>query len=276
MRGRQFPLVFKFTFLVLVTANAFAAPGDRYIVSDVDDTVKVTHVASTLDAVRRGLFSKLEFAGMSTLYRAIVEQNGKLPTRFVSGSPKQIEGIVSDFIQENQFPQPWTLALRTLPEDTAEFKIRRISAILEKAPEDSRAILIGDDGERDPEIYAILRDRYPRKIDRIYIHRVKGRALPAGEIGYDTAADVALWELAAGRLRPYQLGNVALAVMSESREDKDSLFLPEYCPRLTSARLTDQLGPKLEPNAEQALHLARDAEGLIRQECEKSLLEAAD
>ena len=35
-------------------------------------------------------------------------------------------------------------------------------------------VLIGDSGERDPEIYGFIARKYPKRIHRIYIRAVKG------------------------------------------------------------------------------------------------------
>jgi phosphatidate phosphatase APP1 len=51
--------------------------------------------------------------------------------------------------------------------------LTRIETILADLPS-VRFVLSGDDGERDPEVFKAIRERYPSRIDAIYIRRVSG------------------------------------------------------------------------------------------------------
>jgi hypothetical protein len=51
--------------IILPRSNTFAE--SFHIVSDIDDTVKISHVESPLDAAYRFFFRKDYFKGMSTL-----------------------------------------------------------------------------------------------------------------------------------------------------------------------------------------------------------------
>jgi hypothetical protein len=62
-------------------------------------------------------------------------------------------------------------------------------------------ILIGDDVDKDPEIFDLLASNLPKRILRSYIHIVRNRPIPEGLIPYYTSADLALRELNDGRIR---------------------------------------------------------------------------
>ena len=57
--------------------------------------------------------------------------------------------------------------------DPEKYKRAVIEPLLKRFP-NRRFILIGDSGERDPEIYAALARNYPRQIERIVIRDVTG------------------------------------------------------------------------------------------------------
>ena len=57
--------------------------------------------------------------------------------------------------------------------DPVKYKLSVIEPLLKQFPR-RKFILIGDSGERDPEIYGELARKYPNQIERIYIHDVTG------------------------------------------------------------------------------------------------------
>ena len=75
------------------------------------------------------------------------------------------------------------LDLRDPLTDQQNYKLGRIEAILQAFP-DVQFMLIGDDGERDPEVYAEIARRYPQQISGVWIRRVSAdpkRARIAGQ-----------------------------------------------------------------------------------------------
>jgi hypothetical protein len=210
----------------------------RLIVTDVDDTVKLTDNSHTVDSVLRAAFSRKAFAGISTLFKELRSQGN--PSEFfdhstlyfVSGGPRLLHSAIVKMISENGFPSPWVLSLRKdLHQAVPEYKIQKISQILKESAPEEQTILFGDDGEKDPETYAELLKKYPDRIDGVYIHRIKARALSAGEVGYDTPMDVAIHEMEKGKLKADQAVRVGKAVLSESASDDETLVIRyNYCP----------------------------------------------
>jgi phosphatidate phosphatase APP1 len=200
-------------------------------VTDIDDTVKLTDVAHKSDAFLRALFSRKAFAGVSTLFREISAQNDEAVLYFVSGAPHVLRKPLVEMVVKNQFPRPWMLSLRELSVPTPDFKIAKIGAILDSLPQDAELLLLGDDGERDPETYAAIRAKYPDRVAGTYIHRIQGRSLPAGELAYDTPMDIALAEMENGNLSPEQAVRVGNAVLAESQNDDEKLVIRyNFCP----------------------------------------------
>jgi hypothetical protein len=207
------------------------AAAQHFIVSDIDDTVKLTDVDHKPAALARAALSEKAFAGMSTLYQEISEQNERSTVYFVSGSPEIFRRSLTEMLAANEFPGPWVLTLRDLSMPTREFKTTKIKEILDTLPLEAKLILVGDDGEADPEIYATILQKYPDRVAGVYIHRIKGRALPSDVVPYDTAMDIALREMEIGHIRADQAIRVGKAVLSEGRRDSEKLVLKyNFCP----------------------------------------------
>lgn len=261
--------------LAMPPALADSHPRPWLIVSDVDDTVKITEVQYPLNMIWRALFSKKSFAGMSALIREL--RGARLAAfgnagevHFASGTPRFLSGNVREFLDHEGFPEDAVVHLRPdFTEPTLEFKTRVITGVLERATDES-AVLIGDDVEKDPEVYAIVRAANPESVSAAYLHRVRGRPLAEGQIGYDTAMDIALHEVASGRLGEDQALRVAAAVESESRGDDERLILNySYCPESGSPRATDEVSRlPLSPGVSEAvLGAARRIEDRTREIC---------
>lgn len=156
-------------------------PGGVSIISDIDDTVKVSHVTDRKLLLESTFFNPFEAVpGMPELYRDLAARGASL--HFVSSSPWQLYEPLREFFDEAGFP--WaTMSLKSfrfrdetllnLFKKGNETKPAQIIPILERYP-GRRFILIGDSGEQDPEVYGELARRYPHAIQRILIRNLDG------------------------------------------------------------------------------------------------------
>jgi len=155
------------------------------VVSDFDDTIKITEVQNR-HAMLRNTFLR-EFVpvpGMAEFYQALARSN-HAQFHYVSASPWQLYEPLSDFVNVHGFPRG-TFALKefrwknrtflSLSSSPEKYKPGVIEPLLKRFPQ-RRFILIGDSGERDPEIYAALARKFPRQIIRIYIRDVSAEPL---------------------------------------------------------------------------------------------------
>jgi hypothetical protein len=150
-----------------------------FVVSDIDDTIKVTEVKDTRAALRNTFAEPFRAVpGMALLYQQWACSNAGF--FYVSASPWQLYLPLSDFMRSNGFPagdfqmKSFRLKDRTrlnLFEDPETYKLREIEPILERFPT-AHFVLVGDSGERDPEIYAALARRHPKQVARILIRNV--------------------------------------------------------------------------------------------------------
>jgi phosphatidate phosphatase APP1 len=151
-------------------------PAARFgIISDVDDTVIETGVQRAGQMVLKTLtgseLTREAFAGAADLYRDLADRVN--PVFYVSSSPWNLHAFLTAFLEHHDFPRG-PLLLRDLLGTAAgrEQKHGRIHEILDLHP-DLPFVLVGDSGEKDPEIYADIVRAYPGRILAVYIREVR-------------------------------------------------------------------------------------------------------
>ena len=143
------------------------------VVSDLDDTVVESRVTRKLRMLVTLALSNARtrkpFRGVAAFYRAL--HAGANPVFYVSNSPWNLYVPLAEYLEAQGFPEG-PLFLRNLglrmPRD---HKHVAITALLEAYPR-LPFVLIGDSGERDPEIYRDIVRRFPGRIRAIYIRSV--------------------------------------------------------------------------------------------------------
>jgi len=113
---------------------------------------------------------------MAEVYREW-QRNSDAQIWYVSASPWQLYCPLSEFLGKSGFPSgPVSLksvgltgkTFIDLFKDADRFKKAAIEPILKRFP-DRSIVLVGDSGERDPEIYGELARKYPHNIVSIFI-----------------------------------------------------------------------------------------------------------
>jgi hypothetical protein len=204
------------------------------LISDIDDTLRMTNVQSRYETVRNGLFGSGIFAGMQKLY---LEMSKKASAwSYLSGSPHWMENSLRTYlVGQLSFPNGEFFLSNWLRwEKSGVFKKRMLPEILKKI--EYPVILIGDDTESDPDVFQEILSQYgSARILKVYIHQIKGGKLPEGLTPYWSAFDIALEEFEAGRLSLEQVGEVAEAIF---RTNGFEQVFPVYksCPSEFSIR----------------------------------------
>lgn len=145
------------------------------VISDVDDTILKTGVQRVGRMIRQTItgsaLTRTPFPGASELYGDLAA--GTNPVFYVSSSPWNLHSFLVAFIRHSEFPMGPVL-LRDLLGTSAgrEQKPSRIQEVLDLHPR-LRFVLIGDSGEKDPEIYAAVARANPGRILAIYIREVR-------------------------------------------------------------------------------------------------------
>jgi phosphatidate phosphatase APP1 len=140
------------------------------VISDFDDTVAVSNVTKTAKLMENALLKDSDtqqvVPGMAAFYGCL--KSPEAPAfALVSGSPVQFGSRVSDFLGRHGFPA-FGVYLRDLgPSTLSNYKQPVIRRLLRQFPQP--VVLVGDSGEKDPEIYSQIRDEFPGRVKAIYI-----------------------------------------------------------------------------------------------------------
>jgi len=154
------------------------------VISDIDDTVKVTNVADRRELLANTLLREFTaIPDMVDLYRTWSDQG--LAFHYVSASPWQLSATLRHFFLTAGLPDgSMHLKLFRLKDSTPLGRIRSkrskraaIVQILDHFPR-RRFILVGDSGERDPEVYAAVARQRPQQVAAVAIRRVPSRQPP--------------------------------------------------------------------------------------------------
>lgn len=157
------------------------------VISDIDDTIKITEVRDKEATLRNTFLRAFQpVPGMAEFYQSLARSNGAA-FHYISASPWQLYEPLAAFVASNGFPAGtfelkqfrWKdrsfLSLFANPE---KYKPGVIEPLLKQFPK-RRFILIGDSGERDPEIYGALARKFPQQIRNIYIRDVTDESATA-------------------------------------------------------------------------------------------------
>ncbi len=162
----------------------FVPPHGLSIISDIDDTIKMTEATCRSEMLANTFlrpFAAVE--GMVELYQSWHDLGAEF--HYVSSSPWQLYQPLADLCLSSKFPAG-SMHLRYFRMRDEMFKRWRpirnnkkvgiIAAILKWLPK-RRFILVGDSGERDPEIYRFLAKRFPEQVVAILIRNLQSRPL---------------------------------------------------------------------------------------------------
>lgn len=158
------------------------------IISDIDDTVVHTSATDRLKMVRIVLFknahTRIPFPGVAAFYRALKlgpDGRGTNPIFYVSRSPWNLYDLFEKFFEAHRIPRgPLFLRDLSLIEakstavGTGQDKLTRIRKLLKIYPNLS-FVLIGDSGQKDPEVYQQIAQEHPGRIRAIYIRDVTSK-----------------------------------------------------------------------------------------------------
>jgi hypothetical protein len=153
------------------------------VISDIDDTIKISQVTDRQALLKRTFLLPFEAVpGMAELYQRWAARGAAF--HYVSSSPWQLYQPLAEFMQQERFPaSSFHLKVFRLKDSSffdlfaspTETKPLVLEPILRQFPR-RRFILVGDSGERDPEVYGALARRFPSQVLRIFIRDVTGES----------------------------------------------------------------------------------------------------
>jgi phosphatidate phosphatase APP1 len=122
---------------------------------------------------------------MPYLYQQWQANNSNCTFHYLSGMPDQLYTLTQEFINTNNFPHGsfhmrhfgWRIGSLfdfLHSQSTFDHKMSYLRFFLSNTKRDY--VLIGDSGEKDPEIYGTITREYPERIRAIFIRAIKGEA----------------------------------------------------------------------------------------------------
>jgi len=162
---------------------------EHLIVCDIDDTVMETNVESVIKLFKTmflgNILTRKIFPGMADFLQKVAEQGS--PVFFVTSSPWNLRSFISSVFERHQIPMggifmtDWGLdSDKWFCKSHDVHKSEAIERILDWYP-NKKVILIGDSGQRDPEIYVDLAGKFPDRVGKILIRNVS-RANRRGKV----------------------------------------------------------------------------------------------
>jgi hypothetical protein len=157
------------------------------VISDIDDTVKITEVRNQQKVVLLNTFVRAFKAvpGMAERYQNLA-RNPQTRFHYLSSSPIQLLPALAGFLRDAGFPLGSmhlreSTTWRTLIPGSGESRAHKLAAIT-RLMEDfplRRFLLIGDSGELDPEIYGEVARTRPEHVEGVVIRDVTGEGRDA-------------------------------------------------------------------------------------------------
>lgn len=152
------------------------------IISDIDDTVKHTDVATRKSMLANTFLREFSTVpGITELFKTWEEQGAAF--HYVTSSPWQLYSPLSELFLTEGLPGG-TFHMKSIrfrdPSVLRLFIARRwgkrkaIKHILQTFPS-RKFVLVGDSGEKDPETYGVIARKFPQQVERIYIRDLSGK-----------------------------------------------------------------------------------------------------
>jgi phosphatidate phosphatase APP1 len=171
----------------LESTSHFAEPTGWAIISDIDDTIKITQTTSPLGILHNTFCVEqpLPVPGMPELYAHLNTKLQNPPFTYLSASPYNLYPFLRAFRTEHFPSGPLILRdaswqnlgglITSLSQGTQEYKADRIEKVHSWLPQ-KKVILIGDSTQSDPEAYGECARKFPGWVGAIFIRKVQGIA----------------------------------------------------------------------------------------------------
>lgn len=151
------------------------------IVSDIDDTVMVTWLPRPLLAFWNAFVihqsSRRVVPGMPMLYQRLARDLPDAPFVYLSTGAWNVFPVLRRFLHKNGYPDGPMLLTDWGPTNTGFFrsgrdhKDRSLRSLHQLFP-NTRWVLIGDDGQHDPDIYDAMATEHPEAVRAIAIRQL--------------------------------------------------------------------------------------------------------
>jgi phosphatidate phosphatase APP1 len=163
----------------VVGRSQLVMPTGISVISDIDDTIKVSQVRDKSALLTNTFLKDFETApGMPELYAKFAALGSAF--HYVSASPWQLFEPLSQFMAKSGYPRG-SIQLKdfrwkdssffNLFANSASYKKAAVTNLLTRYP-DRQFVLIGDSGEGDPELYGEIAREHPEQVLVVLIRDV--------------------------------------------------------------------------------------------------------
>lgn len=214
--------------LILSVVLSFNLTAATVMVSDLDDTIKITNSGDPAEAARRAVLSDDVFIGMPEFLKAASAYVDEV--HVLSASPTLLKPKIEATFKRRGIEVNSIILKNPLArQSTLEYKVAAVKKLMEKNSGDD-FILVGDDVDKDPEVYAEIHKQFPNRVLGIYIHAIRNREVAAPAVKYWTAYDLFLREYQAKRMAHFEVAQAGNQLLGEARMN---LIFPDFadCPQ---------------------------------------------
>ncbi len=159
------------------------------VISDIDDTILVSHVTNHFKRFRhlltKNAYRRKAVSRMAGIYRQLADRD--MSMFYVSNSEANLYPVIHTFLKHHNFPdgplflkpyKKWNDLLKAKKKKSySRHKKEKIRNILELF-NDKEFILIGDDSQKDPEVYSDIARKFPGRIKGVFIRKTGKRIKP--------------------------------------------------------------------------------------------------
>ena len=151
------------------------------LVSDIDDTVVVTRLPRPLLAAWNSFVlderARVPVNGMAELYQQVLAENPGTPVLYLSTGAWNAAPTLARFLRRSGYPEGPLLLTDWGPTNTGWFrdgsahKRDTLARLVRELPQVTW-LLVGDDGQHDPEVYAEFLSAAPERVAGVAIRRL--------------------------------------------------------------------------------------------------------
>ncbi|CAA7268767.1 unnamed protein product [Cyclocybe aegerita] len=152
----------------VMKGSIFFSPNSGFgVISDIDDTIKVSHVLDKAKLIKSTLLEPPKAVpGMPEVYASLAKSLKQPQFVYVSGSPYQLYPFLNSFIDTSYAASKGPILLKNLTavdpvqtikfitgSNTQAYKVMQIDRLRAMYPA-KKWLMVGDSTEKDPEVYA--------------------------------------------------------------------------------------------------------------------------
>ena len=170
------------------------------VISDIDDTFLISHSRKSFKKLfvllSKNVHARKPFDDVVKHYQLLSQAGGKTPGQnaniffYVSSSEWNLYDMIVRFAELNGLPKA-VLKLKKIKSGLDDFvmtgggshdhKFEKIQNIIDFYPE-LKFILMGDDSQKDPEIYEEICKMFPGSIKAVYLRQTRTRSKPSATL----------------------------------------------------------------------------------------------